>query len=48
MGWFIVYLLVVCINSCILLSEGIRINNPKYWVSFGCIVLAYFAGHFVN
>lgn len=46
MGWYIVYLLVICINSCILLSEGIQINNPKYWISFGCVVLAFFAGRY--
>lgn len=48
MGWFIVYLLVIGINSYILISEDIQINNPKYWFSFGCVVLAYFAGQFVN
>ena len=46
MGWFIAYLLVICINSYILLSEGIQINNPKYWISFGCVVLAFFAGRY--
>ena len=46
MGWFIAYLLVVCINSYILLSEGIQINNAKYWISFGCVVLAFFAGRY--
>ena len=48
MGWFIVYLLVIGINSYILVSEDIQINNPKYWISFGCIILAYFSGQFVN
>ena len=46
MGWFIAYLLVVCINSCILLSEEIQINNPKYWISILCVMLAYFAGRY--
>ena len=46
MGWFIVYLLAVGINAYILLSEDVRINNPKYWISFGCIVLAHIAGRY--
>lgn len=46
MGWFIAYLLVVCINSYILLSEEIQINNPRYWISILCVMLAYFAGRY--
>ena len=46
MGWFIVYLLANGINAGVLISEDIRIDNPKYWVSFGCVVLAYFAGRY--
>ena len=48
MGWFIVYLLVVGINAGVLISEDIQINNPKYWISFGCIVLAHIAGRLMN
>ena len=46
MGWFIVYLLAIGINAGVLISEDIRIDNPKYWVSFGCVVLAYFSGRY--
>ena len=48
MGWFIVYVLAVAINASVLLSEGILINNPKYWVSVACIILAYFAGRYME
>ena len=46
MGWFIVYLLVVGINAGVLISEDIQINNPKYWISIVCVILAYFAGRY--
>ena len=46
MGWFIVYLLAIGINAYILLSEDVRINNPKYWISIICVILAYFAGRY--
>ena len=46
MGWFIVYLLAIGINAGILISEDIRIDNPKYWISILCVMLAYFAGRY--
>ena len=49
MGWFIVYLLVMGINAYVLGSEGILMNNPKYWmywISIGCMALSFFAGRY--
>lgn len=46
MGWFIVYLLVMGINAYVLGSEGILMNNSKYWISIGCMALAFFAGRY--
>lgn len=46
MIWFIVYLLVLVANIVCLLSAGIETNNPRYWVSIICVMLAYFAGRY--
>ena len=46
MIWYVVYLLVLVANIICLLSAGIEANNPRYWISFGCVVLAFFAGRY--
>lgn len=46
MIWFAVYLLVLVANIICLLSAGIETNNPRYWVSIICVMLAYFAGRY--
>lgn len=44
MIWFAVYLVVLVVNVICLLSAGIEANNPRYWISLVCVVLAYNTG----
>ena len=46
MIWFAVYPLVFVANIICLLSAGIKANNPRYWISIVCVMLAYFAGRY--
>lgn len=46
MGWYIVYLVVLVANIICLLSADIGANNPRYWISIVCVMLAYFAGRY--
>ena len=46
MGWFVVYPLVFVANIICLLSADIKANNPRYWISIICVMLAYFAGRY--
>ena len=46
MVWFVVYLLVLVANIICLLSADIETNNPRYWISIVCVMLAYFAGRY--
>ena len=41
-----VYLLVLLANILCLLSAGIEVTNPRYWISIVCVMLAYFAGRY--
>ena len=43
---FAVYPLVLVANIICLLSAGIEANNPRYWISIVCVMLAYFAGRY--
>ena len=46
MIWVAVYPLVFVANIICLLSAGIKANNPRYWISILCVMLAYFAGRY--
>ena len=46
MIWVAVYLLALVANIICLLSAGIEANNPRYWFSVVCVMLAYFAGRY--
>ena len=46
MIWFVVYMLVLVVNIICLLSAGIEANDPSYWISIVCVMLAYFAGRY--
>ena len=46
MIWFVVYPLVLVVNIICLLSADIETNNPRYWISIVCVILAYFAGRY--
>ena len=45
-GWFVVYILVVFINSFTICTADLSWRNPQYWVSMACVMLAFFAGYF--
>lgn len=43
-GWYIVYLLMIAINSVMTTAHGFHIGTWQHWVWFGMLVICFIAG----
>lgn len=43
-GWYVVYLLMIFLNSMTWLNSGFGIKTWQYWASFGMLVMCFIAG----
>lgn len=43
-GWYVVYLLMIIINSVMTALHGFNIATWQYWVWFGMLVMCFIAG----
>ena len=43
-GWYFVYILMCALNGVFMASEGVSVNNFKFWIWVFVPILAYFAG----
>ena len=43
-GWYIVYLLMIAINTVMTTHHGFGLNTWQYWVWSGMLILTFVAG----
>lgn len=46
-GWYVVYLLMIAINSVANSINGYTIGSWQFWLSLGLLMMCYIAGQYV-
>lgn len=43
-GWYVVYLLMICINSVVTAINGFNIATWQFWVQSGLLIMCFVSG----